>query len=194
MKKLLFVDCLIREENSRTKIIADAFLSALSDEYTVEHLELAKANLIMLDLETLEKRDELLKNGKTDDEMFLLSHSFAHADAVLVAAPFWDLSFPALLKVYFENICVCGITFYCDANGMHGMCKGKNFIYITTKGGYYGGSELEQGSSYMKAMSNFFGFEKFECIDAEGLDVIGADVSGIIKDACKRAKEFAESL
>lgn len=194
MKKLLFVDCLIREENSRTKIIADAFFSALSDEYTVERLVLSKAKLKPLDSKTLEKRDELLKSGKTDDEMFSLSRSFAGADAVIVAAPFWDLSFPALLKIYFENICVSGITFCCDEKGMHGMCKGKDFVYITTRGGYYGESALEQGSSYMKAMSVFLGFENFECIDAEGLDVIGADTDGIIKAACKKAKEAAEKL
>lgn len=194
MKKLLFVDCLIRKEKSRTKIIADAFLNALSCDYTVERLDLASAGLKPLDKSSLEKREELLKNGKFRDKAFDLSHSFASADAVLVAAPFWDLSFPAILKIYFEHICVSGVTFGCDERGMHGLCAGKNFIYITTRGGFCRNSPLEQGSRYMKAMSEFFGFESYNCIDAEGLDIIGADVNGIIKEACGRARDIAEKL
>ena len=36
---------------------------------------------------------------------------FQRADAILIAAPFYDLSIPALLKVYIENVSVDGITF-----------------------------------------------------------------------------------
>ena len=34
---------------------------------------------------------------------------FAGADTIVIAAPFWDLSFPAILKTYIENIYVTGI-------------------------------------------------------------------------------------
>lgn len=43
--------------------------------------------------------------------MFKYAHEFANADLIVIAAPFWDLSIPALLKVYIENIAVDGITF-----------------------------------------------------------------------------------
>ena len=41
--------------------------------------------------------------------MFDLAKQFAEADEVIIAAPFWDLSFPAALKQYFEQINVLGI-------------------------------------------------------------------------------------
>ena len=31
------------------------------------------------------------------------------ADTIVIAAPFWDFSFPAALKIYIENIYVTGI-------------------------------------------------------------------------------------
>ena len=48
--------------------------------------------------------------------MFRYARQFAAADKIVIAAPLWDLSFPAQLKVYLENIYVTGIvTKYSDA-------------------------------------------------------------------------------
>ena len=123
MKKLLYVDCLLRGDKSRTKRLADAFLSELGDSYEVEHLELSKADIKPLLSEDLEKRDLLISQGKTDDPTFALAGSFAEADDVVIAAPFWDLSFPSLLKVYFENISVSSVTFRYGEQGMEGFAR-----------------------------------------------------------------------
>lgn len=194
MKKLLYVDCLLRGDKSRTKRLADAFLSELGDSYEVEHLELVKTDLKPLLSEDLEKRDLLISQGKTDDPTFALARSFAEADDVLIAAPFWDLSFPSLLKVYFENISVSSLTFRYGEQGMEGLCKGRSLVFLTTRGGIYKNSPLEQGSRYVEAMSVFFGFERYVCVCAEGVDIIGMDTEKILADSCEKAKEEARKL
>ena len=56
------------------------------------------------------RRDRLLSTGNYSDPSFNLARSFAAADLIVIAAPFWDLSFPAALKQYFEQINAIGIT------------------------------------------------------------------------------------
>ena len=48
----------------------------------------------------LPHREELLDRGELDGEIFRYSHQFAAADRIVIAAPYWDLSFPAQLKIY----------------------------------------------------------------------------------------------
>ncbi|MBR5295464.1 MAG: NAD(P)H-dependent oxidoreductase, partial [Clostridia bacterium] len=114
---------------------------------------------------------------------FDLAKQFAEADTIVFAAPYWDMMFPSVLKTYLENITVCGITFrYTKEGRPQGMCKAKSVYYLTTAGGYIGSNDF--GFLYIKALAeNFFGIEKIHRFSAEGLDIIGADVDGILKKA-----------
>ena len=102
----------------------------------VQSVDLYKKNICPLNAELLSERDNLLKSGKTDDESLALAKQFALADAIVIAAPYWDLMFPSVLKVYLENITVCGVTFYYSDKGMpQSLCKAKSLYYVTTSGG-----------------------------------------------------------
>ena len=58
--------------------------------------------------------------------MFELARQFAAADQIVIAAPYWDLSFPAALKQYFEQINVLGITFAYTPEGVpKGLCRAR---------------------------------------------------------------------
>lgn len=63
-------------------------------------------------------RVELSDKGDFSNEMFKYAHQFAESDTVVIAAPYWDLSFPAVLKAYLEAVSVCGITFKYDEQGV----------------------------------------------------------------------------
>ena len=166
MKKVLFVNACIRE-CSRTIVLAKDFLCGADGEITEVNLE--NETLQPLNRELLAKRDNLLSEGKSDDVMFSLARAFAAADEIVIAAPFWDLGFPALLKIYLENIMVAGITFTYDKGIPKGLCKAKKLTYITTSGG----PVFEDfGYAYVKALAkNFFGIEEISCRRAENLDV-----------------------
>ncbi len=57
-----------------------------------------------------------------DAPVYALARQFRAADAVAVAAPFWDLSYPAALRTYIEYISANGLTYHYDAAGCHGDC------------------------------------------------------------------------
>ena len=180
MKKILYINACCRE-NSRTEELAEHLLDNLSGN--VQTVNLYEENISSIDAELLAKRDSLLKNGMTDDEMFSLAKQFATADTIVIAAPYWDLMFPSVLKVYLENITVCGITFcYSDRGIPQSLCKAKELYYVTTSGGFIGQNNF--GFDYIKALAKgFFGIGDVRFFSAEGLDIYGADVDGIMQKA-----------
>ncbi len=195
MKEVLFVDCCIRGEQSRTAQVARAFLSALDPaRFHVTVVSPEREDLRPLAGARFEERQRLVAQGDLNHPSLRHARQFAQADLVVMAAPFWDLSFPALLKVYVENVSVDGITFQYTEKGLQGLCRGSHLIFLTTRGGFYGDSHMEQGSCYLKALKDFFGFGAYACVSAEGLDVMGSDILALVDDACRRAKALAESL
>lgn len=178
--KTLFINCCTRAE-SRTKKIAEALLAKLGD---YDELNLYDIDLLALDEARLAKRNELLSAGKLDDDEFALARQFAAADTIVIAAPFWDLSFPAKLKLYIENIYITGIVSCYDQNGMpKGLCKANKLYYVTTAGGPYDG---RYSYDYFKTLCNdYFGIKEVQLIKAEMLDIIGRNADAIVGDLIK---------
>lgn len=194
MKQALFVDCCIRGEQSRTKQLADAFFSALDDDYALTHLKLEAQSLRYFTHDDLQARQALLDAGELSHPRFRYAHQFAAADLIVIAAPFWDLSFPALLKVYIEQISVDGITFRSTADGLKGLCKARDMVFLTTRGGFYEGDAMEMGSRYLDALHLFFGVRNYHCVAADGMDVAGFDGAASLQEAMARAKLLAKRL
>ena len=180
MKNILYINACCRE-NSLTNELAQQLLGGLKGD--IKTVDLFYLNISPLNMQTLAKRDGLLKEGKTDDESFILAKEFASADTIVIAAPYWDLMFPSVLKVYLENITVCGITFrYSDKGIPRSLCKAEDLYYITTSGGYIGNNNF--GYEYIKAVAtNFFEIKNIRFFSAEGLDIYGADVERIMREA-----------
>lgn len=195
MKELLLVDCCVRGKESRTRKLVDAFLESLDQKkYHVTVVSPEAEGMVPLTGANFARREKLVADGELDHPRFHYARQFSQADAVVFAAPLWELSFPAILKVYIENVSVKGLTFGCDADGLFGSCRGSRLIFLTTRGERYAGSDMEQGSRYLEAMAKFFGFGGYACIAADGLDANGADAKTILADACGRARGLAASL
>ena len=98
--------------------------------------------------------------------MFRYARQFAAADRIAIAAPLWDLSFPAQLKVYLENIYVTGIvTKYSEAGEPVGLCRASEFYYVTTSGGPFDG---RFGYDYWKTIAqDCFGIPTVKLLEAE---------------------------
>lgn len=182
---ILYINCCVRKE-SRTNKMAQAVLQKLGGE--IVELNLYEENLRSLDRETLAVRTVLIEKGDYSDNMFEYAKQFAAADEIVIAAPYWDLSFPAKLKVYFENIYITGLVSEYDENGMpHGLCKAKRLIYITTAGGPY---DPTYSYGYVESLAkNFFGIPETQLIKAEMLDVEGYNAEEILWKAIKQAIE-----
>ena len=166
----------------------------LPDGWTVETVTLMDEPLLPLQEGWFWQREELLKAGDLRHRRFDYAWQFQRADAILIAAPFYDLSIPALLKVYIENVSVDGITFECDANGLRGACRAESMTFLTSRGGFYDDSPDEMGSRYMEAMCRFFGTGVYRCIAADGVDMDPSKTTGILAEACERAAQAAKAL
>ena len=182
MNTILYINACVRE-CSRTNELAGHLLSNLDGQ--VQSVRLCDENIKPIDTDLLAKRENLLAEGRTDDEFFSLANQFATADVIVIAAPYWDLMFPSLLKVYLENITVCGITFrYSDKGILQTLCKAEKLYYVTTSGGFIRDNNF--GFDYIKTLaSGFFGINDVRFISAQGLDINGADASVIMQEAKK---------
>ncbi len=179
-KQILYVNACVRKE-SRTRKLAEKLLSKLGESY--EELCLEKIAFPIVNEEYLNKRDQLISSGNYQSPMFDLARQFSEAETIVIAAPYWDLSFPAMLKQYLEQINVVGITFKYSEEGMPvALCKAKRLFYVTTAGGCF--VPEDYGFGYVKALAqNFYGIQDIRKIEAVGLDIYGADVASIMRDA-----------
>lgn len=176
--KILFINACVRRE-SRTLVLARDILSRMEGEIT--ELELIKEKITPLDREALAKREELIGAGRLDEQSFKYARQFAEADEIVIAAPFWDLGFPALLKIYIERVCATGITFEYRSGRPFGLCRAKKLTYVTTSGGEI---FADFGYSYIKTVANaFFGIKETKAYRAMNLDVLGITADRVLEDA-----------
>ena len=151
---------------SRTDRLARALLATLGD-----YEELRLYDLPLLPLNT--------------DDFFRCARQFAAADKIVLAAPLWDLCFPAQLKLYLENIYITGIvTRYDEAGCPVGLCHAQKLYYVSTSGGPY---DPRFSYQYLRALCvECFGIPETELLMAENLDVDGSDPEAILRDAMSR--------
>ena len=177
-KSILFINACVRKE-SRTQRIAEKLLLKLNKPF--EEIRLDQMIFPVVNQDFLNKRDLLISNGDYDNPFFDLARQFSEAEMIVIAAPYWDLSFPAALKQYFEQINVVGITFKYSEEGIPvPLCRAKRLLFVTTAGGYYVPEEF--GFGYIKALAkNYYGISEVRLIKAIGLDIEGADVNNILR-------------
>lgn len=196
-KDLLFIDCCIRKEESRTLKLAESFLEVLDKrgDFQPEHLSLMEEPLLPLTGDFFRQRERLLEEGRLDHPRFRYAQRFARADRILVAAPFWDLSVPALLKIYIENLTVQGLTFEVDGDRgeLYGICRADKLCFLTTRGGSYKDSPLETGIPFMRNLTEFFGIGQFDCVAADGIDLLLEPPQVILERAREEARELAQN-
>ena len=180
---ILFINACVRKQ-SRTLVLAKRLLDDLGG--SIKEIRLEAVEFPIVDEEFINRREALKDAGKYDDPMFSLGRDFAEADSIVIAAPYYDLSFPAMLKQFFEQINVLGLTFTYSESGIPtGLCKAKSLYYVTTAGGPIISDEF--GFGYVKALAeNFYGIEEVFQIKAEGLDIVGADTEAILEEAYRK--------
>lgn len=158
---------------------------------TAEEVDLGKEGLRPLDLEALREREALLGAGERGAPAFRYARQFAGAEVIVVAAPYWDLSFPSALKVYFEHVMISGLTFDYSPEGVpFSLCRAERLLYVTTAGGPI--LQPDHGFGYVRSLAEtFFGIRDIRRFSAEGLDLVGADVERLVAGALA---EIDESL
>lgn len=196
--KLLFVNGCIsqRGEGSRTLALAKAFLETWKDLHPEAEVETVapKALLALKPFEPgmLNDRDALAGIRCFDAPVYDLARQFRAADRIVVAAPFWDLTFPAALRTYIEYISANGLTYHYEVDGCHGDCRAEKLVYLTSGGDVERSESL--GVLYWKQLSAMFGIPAFDHVFAGGLDLDPARTAEILAEACEKARRLAEDF
>ena len=193
--KLLFVDCCIsqRGPGSRTAVLAKAYLGAFLAAHPGWEMETVSQETLLglrpFDPAMLDERTALAAVGAFDAPVFALARQFRAADRVVVAAPFWDLSFPAALRTYIEYISANGLAYHYDAQGCHGDCRAEQLVYLTS------GGDVERPDSagvlYWRQLSAMFGIGGFGYVFAGGLDLDPARAPELLAAAEEAARRLA---
>lgn len=195
MAKLLYIDACVRREKSRTRALAQAYLDAYRAAHpqdVIETADLAGMELKPLDFAALQARDAAF--GAWEGAQFALARQLRGADRIAIAAPFWNGTFPAALHVYFEHVCVAGLTFNCVDDRYEGLCRAQECVFLTTRGGVYetGKSQLiDVAAPFLKSLATMLGVPRVRVIAAEGLDIAGNDAEKLLEAAKEKAAQAA---
>ena len=170
MKKLVFINGCMRRGDSRTLSIAEPLLQALAQRYEIQTIDLTGMTLEPVNADLYTKRGSEGLSAWDASAGRLV----ANADRLVIAAPFWDMSFPSALKVFFEHISAPDLTFVnLDDGNTGGNCRSEKMLYITTRGMEIPtGDFRDQGSSYLKALGWLWGIPEVQTVAAWGMDVV----------------------
>lgn len=198
MSKVLYVKANIKNEGeSRTFKVSDSFVEEYkknNPEDEIITLDLYKENIDFLRVDDLGKlfgpKDEESKNNS----ILKYAYQFADADKYIIAAPMWNLSFPAILKAYIDYVSVSGITFKYTAEGPVGLLNNKKAVHIVSRGGGYDNSPYEMGDRYLRTILGFFGIKNIETIAIDNLDVMGVNVEEKVEEGIEKATSLAKKF
>ena len=188
--KVLFVNACIRKEQSRTLALCRAYLEDLTrrhPEAVVEEVDVENLGIAPLNAQSVALRDSLIAAKDWEHPMLSHARQFAQADRIVVGAPYWDLGFPAALKVYVENVYVTGVTTRFTDQGQEGLCHADKCVYITSAGGF---PQKNMGAEYLRAIVGHFGVDGFEYLSADGLDMDDQDPDALMEEALAKVREL----
>ncbi len=93
------------------------------------------------------------------------------ADTIVVGAPVYNFSTPAVLKAWIDQVCRVGVTFKYTETGPKGLLEGKRAILLIASGGTKMGSEIDFASTYLRHIMGFIGITDVTIIAADALGI-----------------------
>lgn len=191
MKKLIVIDACMRDAESRTRRILEPIVEELGKTYEIERVVLDGEDYAAVGRKVLAERN----NGHVPAETVEMARRVAEADRLVIAAPFWDMSFPAVLKVFIEQMSLFNITFKDNGSYFDGLCRCEKVLYITTRGmNVHTGDPLEAATPYIKAISALWGLGEVVTVAAENLDYctpaeVDAKINKAIEEGLRLCRE-----
>ena len=192
MKSLVVINACVRQADSRTLRIAEPVIEALAKRYKITRYDLPDMDIVPLNPELFAERGL----GEIPSWASEAASAIAGADRILIAAPFWDMSFPAVLKCFFEQTSLFDITFTDNGKTCVGLCKAPKVLYITTRGMDIPTGDLrEQATPYLKALGSLWNLGELTTISARNMDYsseeeIEKKISRAVADGTKLAQTW----
>ncbi|MGG1678534.1 FMN-dependent NADH-azoreductase [Neobacillus sp. NRS-1170] len=173
----------------------------------IVHIDLYKENIPHIDADVFSGWGKL-QSGQSFDALNAeekakvgrlgeLSDQFVAADKYVFVTPFWNFSFPPVMKAYLDSVSVAGKTFKYTENGPIGLLQDKKALHIQARGGVYSegpAAHMEMGHRYLSVMMSFFGIPAFEGLFVEGHNAMPDKAQEIKENAIARAKDLAHTF
>jgi len=171
--KILEVQASARAEGSVSRDLTADLIAALEDRYgtaDITRRDLAQglpfvdeawvgANLTAPEERTSTQHQIL---SRSDD----LVAELQEADVIVIGAPMYNFSVPAVLKAWIDMIARARLTFRYTENGVEGLLKGKRAYVVVPSGGVPVGTPVDFATPYLRHALGFVGITDVEFIGA----------------------------
>ena len=109
------------------------------------------------------------------------------ADQLVITTPIYNLSLPAALKAWIDQIVRFGRTFTKNANGLEGLAKNKRVLVVVSSGSDFRpgtpGAAYNFLEPYLRAVLGFIGITDVQFIYAHSLNADGAAREQVLAEA-----------
>ena len=180
--KLVVINACVRQGDSRTLKIAEPVIQALAEHYETVRYDLPEMDGIVPLTPAL-----FAARGAGDVPAWAAAaaREIASADRILIAAPFWDMGIPAVLKAFFEQTSLFDVTFTDDGSTCVGLCRAPKVLFITTRGmDIPTGDAREQATPYLRALGTLWNFGELTTVAARNMDYVTPGEALARIDAC----------
>ena len=195
MKSILHINSSGRYEGSVTRQVSDLVVTHLRQENSA--LEIVSRDLaagipfvdepwieanFTATKERTNKQNEALKFS---DELVA---EIQNSQYIVIAAPIYNFSIPAVLKAWVDLIVRVNFTFQFTENGQpEGLLENKKTFVVMASGGTAVGSDIDMASTYLKFVLGILGLSDVIIIDSSKIDQTGDESSC---NTCKLSNEF----
>lgn len=173
-KTILKIDSSGRNEGSLTRNLTEKITQTINKDSKIIYRDLISGipfvneNWIHANFTASDQRTESQKAALIDSDKLI--HEIMQADTIVIGAPIYNFSIPAVLKAWIDMIARAGVTFKYSEGGPEGLLKNKKAIIATASGGVPIGSEYDFATNYLKHAMSFIGINDTTIIDANNYD------------------------
>lgn len=213
MKKLLYITGNSKPEemsSSKTvgKRLVNSIISKIQD-IQFEEIDLYKEHIPQLKYCYFESRNTILNpearsklSGEEQQEVNQINKlcdQFKEADIYVLAAPMWNLSFPAPVKEYIDCVVQSEKTIAFKDKRPYGLLNDKKriFFYVQSSGGsipWIIRPALNKGLNYVRDVMKFIGIDRFEELLVDGTGLTEEERQKAIANATKEIANLVDSM
>lgn len=196
MARLLYIKANPKgSQDSLTLTLSDLFIKEYQKSHpqdVIEVLDLYQTIMPIMDYERL-----ALYNIGQETEIRQIAQQFKSFDKCVIAAPVWNHSFPAMLKIYLDNIIYRHVTFGYQNGQVVGLCSKMKVMYIYTSGQPYEGDRaaLNHHQAQVEASLSLVGVTQVQSISLLGRNrytpaQLDEKVATLKREIIQAAQEF----
>lgn len=172
---ILHIDSSARREASNTRILSEYLASKLQQQnaQNIQYRDLAHQPLPAISADDLISLHGGLHSDEPSFQQQLalsdqLIDELKQADTLVLAAPMYNFSVPAVVRQWIDSIYRAGISFKYTEQGPVGLLDIKQAYIITATGGTPVGSAMDFASPYLDFVCRFIGVKEVSIINAAG--------------------------